>query len=307
MKPIHLMSCSSLLSKKIPVGLFACLLFYSCKTQKGVSRDFTPVFSFTKGIEGPAVDSHGNVYAVNYKEEGTVGVVDAEGNASTFLKLPGKSIGNGIRFDKEGHMYIADYVGHNVYKVEKGSKNPTVWAHNPDMSQPNDLAIAPNGIIYLSDPNWAKSTGRLWQVGSDKKIVLLEEHMGTTNGVEVSPDGKFLYVNESVQRNVWRYTIDANNRISNKTRFLSFPDFGLDGMRCDMKGNLYITRYDKGTVVIVSPKGEILKEVRLLGKKPSNITFGGEKGTTCYVTMADRGCLEYFEALYPGASYTKIH
>ncbi len=301
------MSCSRPLFYKILIGLFFGLLFYSCKVQKAQSRHFTTVFSFTKGIEGPAVDSQGNLYAVNYKEEGTIGIVDAKGNIRTFLKLPGKSIGNGIRFDMEGHMYIADYVGHNLYRVEKGSSTPTVWAHNPDMSQPNDLTIAPNGTIYLSDPNWAKSTGRLWLVGSDKNIELLEESMGTTNGIEVSPDGKFLYVNESVQRKVWRYTIDSDNRISDKTLFLSFPDFGLDGMRCDMKGNLYLTRYDKGTVVIISPLGTLLKEVRLVGKKPSNITFGGEKGTTCYVTMADRGCLESFEALHPGAYYNKIH
>ena len=33
--------------------------------------------------------------------------------------------------------------------------------------------------------------------------------MGTTNGIEVSPDGRTLYVNETVQRNVWAYTIQA--------------------------------------------------------------------------------------------------
>ncbi len=301
------MSYSKGIPVKILIGLFICSLGCYCKVQKAQSSDFTPVFGFTKGIEGPAVDSQGNLYAVNFEEEGTIGIVDTEGNARRFLKLPGKSVGNGIRFDTEGHMYIADYVGHNIYKVEKGSNTPMLWAHNPNMSQPNDLAMAPNGTIYLSDPNWAKGTGRLWKVGADQKIMLLEDNMGTTNGVEVSPNGKFLYVNESVQRTVWRYAINAQNELSNKSLFISFSDFGLDGMRCDAKGNLYITRYDKGTVVIISPQGDILKEVRLLGKKPSNITFGGPNGTTCYVTMADRGCLERFASLHPGAYYDKIH
>ncbi|MBT8292727.1 MAG: SMP-30/gluconolactonase/LRE family protein, partial [Eudoraea sp.] len=88
---------------------------------------------------------------------------------------------------------------------------------------------------------------------------------------------------------------------------ISFTDFGLDGMRCDMEGNLYLTRYDKGTVAIVSPEGKILEEVLLKGKKPSNIAFGGDKGLDCFVTMADRGCFETFEALSPGSYYSKIH
>ena len=89
--------------------------------------------------------------------------------------------------------------------------------------------------------------------------------------------------------------------IANKSKFTNYEDFGMDGMRCDRKGNLYVTRYDKGTVAIVSPKGQLINEVQLKGKKPSNITFGGKKGKTCFVTMADRGCFEKFEALNPGA------
>jgi len=290
---------------KILFGIF--LLIFSCKAQKIQSTNFTPEFSFTKGIEGPAVDKEGNLYAVNFQEEGTVGIVDANGNGKIFLKLPGKSIGNGIRFDQNGDMFIADYVGHNVYRVKKGSTQPEVFAHNANMSQPNDLAIAPNGTIYLSDPNWAESTGRIWMVNEDKEIVLLEENMGTTNGIEVSPDGKTLYVNESVQRNVWQYGIEEDGSLSNKTKFIAFEDFGMDGMRCDVMGNLYITRYDKGTVAIFSPGGKLIKEVKLKGQKPSNITFGGRNGKTCFVTMADRGCFESFPAPYQGNYFNHVH
>lgn len=68
---------------------------------------------------------------------------------------------------------------------------------------------------------------------------------------------------------------------------IEFPDFGMDGMRCDKKGNLHITRHGKGTVDKLSPKGKLLKEIVLAGKKPSNLTFGGENGKTIFVTMQD--------------------
>ena len=289
------------------VVVFATIVLSSCKAQKTQSADFTPEFAFTEGIEGPAVDQRGNLYAVNFKVQGTIGIVDENGEGSVFLKLPGESVGNGIRFDAHGNMYIADYVGHNVYQVKKGTATPIVWAHNPEMSQPNDLAISPNGTIYLSDPNWKEGAGRIWMVDVSRKIILLEENMGTTNGIEVSPDGKKLYVNESVQRNIWQYDIDVDGNISNKTKFMAFEDFGMDGMRCDTMGNLYITRYGKGTVLIATPAGTILNEVQLKGKKPSNIAFGGPNGKICYVTMADRGCFEHFSAFFAGAFYTRIH
>lgn len=271
------------------------------------SEDFTPEFAFTQGIEGPAVNSEGTLFAVNFKEDGTIGRVNSKGEGEVFLSLPEGSIGNGIRFDETGAMFIADYAGHKVYKVSKNSKKLSVWAENSEMNQPNDLAIGANGILYLSDPDWAKNSGRIWMVSSKGKIVLLEENMGTTNGIEVSPDGKVLYVNESVQRVVWKYDIQKDGSITNKSMLLSFEDFGLDGMRCDTRGNIYITRYDKGSVVIVSPEGDIIKEVFLKGKKPSNITFGGKNGKTCFVTLADRGCIEIFTAPFSGSYYNKVH
>ena len=294
-----------LMKSILSIALGIAVVLSSCKAKQANSSDLLPEGTFTPGIEGPAVDVDGNLYAVNFKKEGTIGIVYENGEAALFSELPGKSVGNGIRFDSQGDMYIADYVGHNVLRIKKGTREAQVWAHHPTMSQPNDLAIAPNGTIYLSDPDWANGTGRLWRVGASQEIILLEDNMGTTNGIEVSPNGKHLYVNESVQRRVWRYDILPDGRLANKTLFLSFGDYGLDGMRCDMTGNLYITRYDKGTVAIASPDKKIIKEIRLMGKKPSNITFGGPNGKTCYVTMADRGCFETFKALHPGAVWRK--
>ena len=268
-----------------------------------VSREFTPVNGFTSGIEGPACDAAGNLYAVNYERQHTIGKVTPDGTASVFVELPTGSIGNGIRFNSEGFMFIADYTNHNVLKVDMDTRNITVHAHEPTMNQPNDIAIGANDILYASDPNWGASTGQIWRVDTDGEVTLLEADMGTTNGIEVSPDEKLLYVNESAQRNIWAYDLSAEGEISNKRLLIQFPDFGMDGMRCDIEGNLYITRHGKGTVAKLSPAGEVLLEVQLTGKLCSNIAFGGPDGRTCYVTMADRGNVEVFRADLPGRSW----
>ncbi|HMB62107.1 MAG TPA: SMP-30/gluconolactonase/LRE family protein [Eudoraea sp.] len=295
---------SSIKTLWLPTLLTAVI---SCNTREIRSSDFTPEFSFTKGIEGPAVNAEGTLFAVNFEKEGTIGMVDKDGKGEIYVTLPEGSIGNGIRFDKSGNMFVADYLGHKVYRFKKDLKNPEIWAQDSTMNQPNDLAISPDGTLYLSDPNWSEGTGQLWMVTPQRELVLLETGMGTTNGIEVSRDAKNLYVNESVQRMIWKYDIQEDGSVTNKTAFLSFEDFGLDGMRCDTQGNLYLTRYDKGTVLIVSPGAQILHEVQLTGKKPSNIAFGGKDGKTCFVTMADRGCVEQFKAPYPGSYFSRVN
>lgn len=268
-----------------------------------VSRPFTEPGGFTPGIEGPACDSEGNLYAVNYERQGTVGRVTPAGECSLFLELPNGSVGNGIRFDREGRMFIADYTNHNVLAVDMRTRDISVYAHQPSMNQPNDLAIGANGILYASDPDWRSSTGQLWRVGVDGKAMLLETDMGTTNGIEVGADERTLYLNESVQRTVWAYDLSPEGEISGKRLLIRFPDFGLDGMRGDVEGNLYVTRHGRGTVARVSPKGEVLLEIELGGKDVTNLEFGGPDGRTCYVTVADRGNVESFRTDLPGRSW----
>jgi len=270
--------------------LILFLIFISC-SKKISSEDFTKEGEFTGGIEGPATDSEGNVYAVNYKKQGTIGKVTKTGSTSLFIELPNGSIGNGIRFKESDEMYVADYVNHNILKINIKDKDIKIIANEPLANQPNDLAIAPNGTIYASDPNWQDNSGNLWRVSEEKGFELLEANMGTTNGIEVSPDGKHLYVNESVQRNIWVYDITSNNDIINKRLFAKFDDFGMDGMRCTSSGYLFVCRYEKGTVVVFTPEGELIKEFFLKGKKPTNITFSNDF-KIAYITLADRGCIE---------------
>lgn len=266
------------------------------------SKDLLPEHTFTAGMEGPATDKQGIVYAVNYEKEGTIGYVHPDGTHGIYVTLPEGSVGNGIRFDSKGNMYIADYTQHNILKIDSGTGALSVLAHEPRMNQPNDIAIAPNGTIYASDPNWTDLTGQLWMISPAGKVTCLEKDMGTTNGIEVSSDGKHLYVGESAQRRIWVYDIAPDGTLTNKQLFKTFLDidYGLDGMRCDKKGNIYLARYDKGTVLILDDQGNELREIKLKGKKPSNLTFGGKDRKRVFVTMADRGCFEYFEADYPG-------
>jgi sugar lactone lactonase YvrE len=295
---------------KIKTGLVVALVLLNCcaTAQPEVlhkSTQLTPVNSFTSGVEGPAVDAKGNLYAVNYEKQGTIGQVKPDGTAAIWLELPEGSIANGIRINSKGQLLLADYTKHNVWKVDPRTKKISLLAHEPRMNQPNDLAIDNKDRVYASDPNWKNGTGQLWRIDPNGTTHLLDT-MGTTNGVEVSPDNKKLYVGESVQRRIWVYDLGTDGSVKNKQLFYEFSDHGLDGMRCDQQGNLYITRFGKGTILLLAPDGTKLEEITLMGKRPTNIAFGGPDGRTAYVTMQDQGNVEQFRVEFPGREFKGI-
>lgn len=267
------------------------------------TKPYTAEKSFTSGVEGPACDREGNLFAVNYAQQQTIGKVTPQGVAEIFVTLPGTSTGNGIRFDKTGRMYVADYKEHKILRIDPTTKAIEVFAHEPAMNQPNDIAMAPDGTLYASDPDWKNKTGQLWRISTAGKVTRVAENMGTTNGIEVSPDGKTLYVNESIQRNVWAFELQPDGTLANKRLIKQFPDHGFDGMRCDVDGHLYITRHGKGTVVKMTPQGEILQEVAVLGTSPTNLCFGGPDGRTVYVTEAEKCRIVTFRVDRPGREW----
>ncbi|MGI2295065.1 SMP-30/gluconolactonase/LRE family protein [Paenibacillus sp. GXUN7292] len=264
------------------------------------SRHLTPPGGFTAGIEGPACDPEGFIYAVNYDRQGTIGQISPQGDAEVWVELPEGSIGSGIRCDAGGNLLVADYVRHQVLHIDRRTKEISVWAHEPSMNQPNDLAIMKNGALLASDPDWDHGTGNIWLIAPDRTVTLLDGECGTTNGIEISPDERILYVNESLQRRIWAYDLTADGAIANKRLLIQYDDHLLDGMRCDTEGNLYVTRYGKGTVAKLSPDGKELGEIMLKGKNVTNLTFGGPDGRTCYVTVADTGNIQCFEVDCPG-------
>jgi len=295
------------MSKKFPVffiPIFISLLvvFTTTKNKKYKAKDFTQENLFTENCEGPNYRD-GKLYVVNFQKDGTIGVVDADGNVELFVTLPQGSTANAIQFNSKGDMLLADFTRHNILKVDMSTKKVSVFVHDSLFNQPNDLCINSRDQIFASDPDWKTSTGQVWRIDANGQHVVVADSMGTTNGIELSPDEKILYVNESVQRKIWKFDVDSAGNLSNKTLFKEYPDHGFDGMKCDNEGNLYVTRYGAGQVDVLDPTGAVTRSVKLKGLKTSNIAFGGPKGKTCFVTLQDRKCVEVFESKIAGKNF----
>lgn len=293
---------------KQSICLLAAMVVYSAANAQGKkgetlyqAQDLTKENMFSQNIEGPNFDKAGNLYVVNFRQDGTIGKINtSNGSGEVFVTLPDSSVANSIQFNSKGNMYVPDFKGHNVLEIDMVSRKVSVYVHADSFNQPNDLCINRKDQLFASDPNWKEQTGQLWRIDKGGKAVLLESNMGTTNGIALSPDEKTLYVNESIQRKIWKYRVDAGGNISGKQLFAEFPDFGFDGMKCDKAGNLYVARHGKGTIAVLSPQGKVIREVPLKGKQCSNLVFGGKDGKTVYVTLQDRKCMEQFRVEIAG-------
>jgi sugar lactone lactonase YvrE len=273
------------------------------------SRQVTPSGEYTFGIEGPAVDRQGNLYVVNFAKPGTIGKLpNGAAQSELFATLPEGSVGVAIRFDREGRMFVADYKKHNIFLVSRDGKTVKTYFHSDDFNQPNDLTMAVDGTLYASDPNWKRHDGQVWRIAKapDGNVVgekmTADRKMSTTNGIDLSPDGRTLYVGESDTREIWAYRIEGT-RLTSARLVKRFADFDIDGLRTDTSGDLYVARILKGTIAVLTPAGKLRREIQLRAKEPTNLAFGGDDGKTVFVTQRQGGFIESFRNDRPGREY----
>jgi len=278
-----------------------------------VATAITPEKSFTGGIEGPVCDAAGNVFAVSYQKEGTIGKLAPDGTLSLFAVIPNSGRANGLRIDSQGFLIAADYVKHIVHRIDPKTgqflENLTADWKGPQFRQPNDVGIASDDTIYFTDPDWSSPTGgRIFMITRppNRRTVLLDEGLDTPNGITVSPDDRRVYVGQSHPCNILVYDRQPDGTLRNKRVHIDFKANGIqkalpDGIRCDVKGNLYVSMVLLGKVLIVSPDGKLNpKSIQSLGNSPANVTFCGPKRKVLYITEKEHGRLERVKTQFPG-------
>ncbi len=242
-------------------------------------------YSFT---EGPSVSPDGRVFFTDQPND-KIEVWSEKGNKiTTFLKSCERS--NGTYFNKKGELVACADLHNRLVTFNKKGKM-TILAENYNgqpLNAPNDLWIAPNGGIYFSDPYYARD---YWEAGrrelQDKRGVYYLNQEGKVsrviddykqpNGLIGTPDGKTLYVSDINDHKIWKYDIQPDGTLANKTIFA--PE-GSDGMTIDNRGNVYLTN---SVVSVFDKTGKSVARIEV-PEQPSNVCFGGEKRNILFIT-----------------------
>jgi Gluconolactonase len=203
---------------------------------------------------------------------------------------------NGLALDSQGRLLIASWSGRSIDRIETDGKR-TILAGRYDgrrFGGTNDLIAKKNGTVYFTD-------GYNGMRGRDKdpskeldfrgvfmlkngKVTRIAPEIETPNGVALSPDEKYLYLNNGGLKKIRRYEVQADDTPLNPQMFFDMSEDqsrGIaDGMKVDTKGNIY-TSGPRG-IWIISPQGKLLGKI-LVPEQVANLTFGDPDYKTLYI------------------------
>jgi len=238
--------------------------------------------------EGPLVDKDGNLFFTDV--QGAL-VLKYDGKAvSVFAK---DTLGaNGLALHTDGTIYACQGGGPAIAKfAPDGSMSTHISeADGKPLNAPNDIVIDLNGNIFFSNPKRGGDGSGVVRIKPDGSAAVVATDQSYPNGIAISPDGKTLYVNDLMSGGIiWKYPLDAEGELGSGEQLITVGGFP-DGMAVAQSGNLYCALHAEGKFVVVSPGGELLREIPF-GKSAgaTNVCFGGPDFKTLYVTLGRAG------------------
>jgi gluconolactonase len=246
-------------------------------------------FSFT---EGPATDKAGNIFFTDQPND-NIWKYDVNGKLSLFMH--GAKRSNGMYFDAKGNLISCADEQNELISISP-DKKITVILKDYDgqiLNGPNDLWIDAKGGIYITDPYyqrdyWTRTKSdeslggeKIYYLPPHKKqLIKVDTTVKKPNGIVGTPDGKYLYVADMGVWKTYRYDINKDGSLTNKTLFANEAS---DGMTIDNLGNIYLTN---NGVTIYNSKGEKIEHIDVPEKWTGNICFGGKDKSMLFITAS---------------------
>jgi gluconolactonase len=209
--------------------------------------------------------------------------------------------------DPQGRILWCADDDRKVMRLEKDGRHTVLsaGAGGKRFNGPNDISIKSDGAVYLTDNDFGlrgamksplkELQDAVWLIKDGKTARLLtdSELGGIPNGITLSADEKYLYL--SAFTKMMRYVVKPDDTLAQGVLFTQGVGIG-DGMRSDLRGNIYSTGgAGPGLVRVTAPSGRLLGTINLpvLGAEPkkqicaTNVAFGDADGKTLYVAACD--------------------
>lgn len=237
--------------------------------------------------EGTAANAAGEVFYQDIPNSKTYRV-GLDGNLVA-LPVDGKRA-SGTSFGADGRRYTAAGGTRQILAYDKQEKETVI----ADSTGSNDIVVAYNGNIYITQPNGATQPGKLILIKPNGEKIIADEGLRFPNGCTLSPDQTQLYATESASHWVWAYKIMPDGKLAYKQRYgwLHEPDTDenawSDGLKCDTAGRIYVT--SRIGIQIMDQLGRVnaILTTPPSNGQTSNVCFGGKDFNILYVSCGDK-------------------
>jgi D-xylonolactonase len=236
-------------------------------------------------IEGPTVDSDGNLYFSDVLGGG-VYRRDPDGEITTVV--PKRRGVGGITLHADGGVVVS---GRDIVHVRDG-ENRTLFALE-GLPGWNDICADSGGRVYAGsirfavfDPDAQPVPGELWRIDGEGEGTLLYDDVLHANGVAISPGERTIYHSDT-RRNVILVHTLADDGTAGDRRAFHFPPGAPDGMALDAQGLLWVASARAGCVARLTPDGEIDRVLDIPAQAITSLCFGGDERRDLYVVTGD--------------------
>jgi gluconolactonase len=255
-------------------------------------------------LEGPSFDREGTLWCVDI-QNGRIFKVTRDGSFRLIAEYDGWP--NGLKFHRDGRIFIADYKnGIMLLDPVNGKVTPYLVRVNVERFKGvNDLFFGANGDLYFTDQGLTglhDPTGRVFRVRPNGEVTCLLDNVPSPNGLVMNRDETALYVAATRGNCIWQVPFLGNGSIGKVGLFIQLSGAGgPDGLALDEQGRLAIAHVRLGTVWVFDRLGEPVYRIRsCMGTHTTNVAFGWPDRTTLYITESESGTILKAELDVPG-------
>lgn len=204
------------------------------------------------------------------------------------------SMTNGLAYMPRGELIAAETGAKRIsITARDGSvRELTRGDGRKPLGAVNDLIADSRGGVYFTDPNaWPAVPGlkpAVYYLPPGEKLArIVDEAIVRPNGIALAPDGRTLYVDDTIGDSVFAFDVRADGGLANKRALIRLRDLkkgqesGADGMAVDREGRLFVTTMTG--VQMFDRDGAYLGTIPV-PRRPSNVAFSGPGKGTLYIT-----------------------